>query len=126
MNRDEIVSLLNNLGFGEENREFVVTALEFYQKGVSMGKMYKEMSDKYNLCEYCLSQKIEKAVIQAWEKKTDKMVEIFESYFYFNCKPPRNRDFLMGLKRYIKNAGIGGNRYRQADMSVSAKKKFVF
>lgn len=116
MNREAIEKLLSELGLSGKGLDIVADAVELHKEGMSMMELYRLMGRTRSLGTRTVSNKLHGAISRAWERKTEAMEQLFDVYLL--CRPPRNRAFLLRVKRHLKEKAPAS-----ATTDPSAKKK---
>ena len=116
MNREAIEKLLSELGLSGKGLDIVADAVELHKEGMSMMQLYQMMGRTRSLGTRTVSNKLHRAISRAWERRTEAMEQLFDVYLL--CRPPRNRAFLLRVKRHLKEKAPAS-----AATDPSAKKK---
>lgn len=102
MSRKENEKLLSELGFSGTDLDIVEDAIELYKDGMPMIKLYESMGRKRGCCTSQIADRLGKAISKAWFRKKAMMIELFEVCVL--CRPPKNRMFLLQIKKALISA----------------------
>ena len=104
MSRKENEKLLSELGFSGKDLDIVADAIELHKDGMPMIKLYESMGRKRGCCTSQIADRLGKAISKAWFRKKAMMIELFEVCVL--CRPPKNKAFLLRVKKYIKEKAL--------------------